>query len=1045
MSDDIDDADAWPSPGETVDGQKAAGKPQLNSETDSFVATDGSDAPVRQIGPYKLLRLLGEGGMGHWLAEQSQPVVRRVALKIIKDGYKSRDIPARFEAERQALAMMNHPNIARIFDGGVATNGQPYFVMEWVQGIPLTSYCDKHKLSIDDRLELFVQVCHAVQHAHQKGILHRDLKPSNILVAHQDGRPLPKIIDFGLAKAIDSHTKLTDKSLFTEFGTVVGTLQYMSPEQAELNSLDIDTRTDIYALGVLLYELLTGSTPIERESLERQALLTVLANIRQLEPPRPSDRLHSSVHNQSSISATRRIDPSRLQKVLRGDLDWIVMKAIEKDRLRRYDSADGFASDIRRYLSDQTVSARPPSASYRISKFVKKNRTLVASAVCVLLAILMGTAVAVAGWRESTIQARLALKARDEATASAEAAERARNAESEQRRLAESNLARATAAEQEILERVEELEEITAFQESQLSGIDMAGMAEKAKVSLLTMLKSSESASRDLEEKLNAINFVDFTQELIQTNILERAQETINTQFVDRPLFRATMLQSLGRTMNRLGLLNEALSVLEASRELRLEHQGSQHTDTLSASNNLAKLYDNLGRYAEAEVLYRAVLAARTEQLGVQHELTRTAAGNLAACLLAQAKFDEAEKLLLDTLEMARIATNGDETKYMTLLHNLASFYSEKKQYSEAESYYRRSLDASIKALGEGHIDTLKTMINHALVVSNTGNQDEAERLLRQTVTRAENSLGNRNYLTLTAMNNLAGHLGDMGKSSEALNMPPEQVYGSSEEITPGADIYSLGAILYECLTGSPPFRGATLGDTLEQVRCREPVRIRQLVNNVPIDLETIAFKCLNKQPEQRYPTADALKRDLERFLAGRPIEARRPGWLKASLKWCNRNRSVAALLATIAALISVSLVGLSSVLVRLKNEYDDKLVALAERTAALAEKADALAKLDVANDELRLGQMLAEQRLYNSQITLAQRALDAKEFARCEDLLRSVVPASGQADQRGFEWKWLTKNLHRDLIAEVTAGDQEVIALAYVGNGQHIVAVGGD
>ncbi len=274
--------------------------------------------------------------------------------------------------------------------------------------------------------------------------------------------------------------------------------------------------------------------------------------------------------------------------------------------------------------------------------------------------------------------------------------------------------------------------------------------------------------------------------------------------------------------------------------------------------------------------------------------------------------------------------------------------------------------------------------------------------------------------------------------------MPPEQVYGNSDAITPGADIYSLGAILYECLTGGPPFRGATVADTLQQVRSREPVRIRQLVNNVPIDLETIALKCLNKNPLHRYLSADALKLDLERFLAGRPIEARRPGWFELSVKWCNRNRSVAALLATIALLVSVSLIGLSSVLVRLKQEYDDKLGALADRTAALAEKAEALAQRDIANKELEIGRDLAERRLYNSQITLAQRALEAQEFARCEDLLQSIVPQEGQPDNRGFEWQWLKNNLHRNLLAEVKAGEGEVMALAYVGDGNSIVAVGG-
>ena len=346
----------------------------------------------QQIGPYKLLQKLGEGGMGTvWMAEQTVPVKRRVALKVIKAGLDNKQVIARFEAERQALAMMNHENIARILDGGTTETGQPYFVMELVQGIPFTKYCDQNKLSIKDRLELFIPVCKAIQHAHQKGIIHRDLKPSNVLVSLYDGKPVPKVIDFGLAKALEHTTHLTDKTMFTEFGQVVGTLQYMSPEQAEMNQLDIDTRTDIYSLGVMLYELLTGSTPIDAETLKKNAILQVLATIREQDPPRPSVRLSSSTNEAvSGISAQRQIDPSRLKNILRGELDWIVMKSIEKDRSRRYDTANGFAADIENYLSGDVVSARPPSTAYRIQKYVRRHRGLVASLASIMTLLIAG-------------------------------------------------------------------------------------------------------------------------------------------------------------------------------------------------------------------------------------------------------------------------------------------------------------------------------------------------------------------------------------------------------------------------------------------------------------------------------------------------------------------------------------------------------------------------------------------------------------------------------------------------------------------------------
>ncbi|HZT82944.1 MAG TPA: serine/threonine-protein kinase, partial [Gemmataceae bacterium] len=311
-----------------------------------------AEGPGTLIGPYKLVQELGAGGMGTvFMAQQTEPVKRLVALKVIKPGMDSRQVIARFEAERQALALMDHPNIARVLDAGTTAAGRPYFVMELVKGVSITRYCDEHRLTPRQRLELFVPVCQAVQHAHQKGIIHRDLKPSNVLVCQYDGRPVPKVIDFGIAKATGH--QLTDHTLVTGFGAVVGTLEYMSPEQADLNQLDIDTRSDIYSLGVLLYELLTGTTPLERKRLKEAAVLEVLRIIREEEPPRPSTRLSESKDSLPSISAQRQTEPGRLTKLVRQELDWIVMKALEKDRNRRYETANGFARDIQRYLADE--------------------------------------------------------------------------------------------------------------------------------------------------------------------------------------------------------------------------------------------------------------------------------------------------------------------------------------------------------------------------------------------------------------------------------------------------------------------------------------------------------------------------------------------------------------------------------------------------------------------------------------------------------------------------------------------------------------------
>jgi tetratricopeptide (TPR) repeat protein/serine/threonine protein kinase len=351
----------------------------------SPAARGGNDALVGTgtvIGPYKLLQEIGEGGMGTvFLAQQTAPVKRLVALKVIKPGMDSRQVLARFEAERQALALMDHPHIAKVHDGGTTQGGRPYFVMELVKGVPITKFCDERRLTPRQRLELFVPVCQAVQHAHQKGIIHRDVKPSNVLVALYDGRPVPKVIDFGIAKATGQ--QLTDKTLVTGFGSVVGTLEYMSPEQAELNQLDIDTRSDIYSLGVLLYELLTGSTPLERKRLKQAGMLEMLRLIREEEPPKPSTRL-STTEELPSVAANRGLEPKKLSGLVRGELDWIVMRALDKDRNRRYETANGFAMDVRRYLADEPVLACPPSAGYRLRKFARRNKGRLAVAGLIL-------------------------------------------------------------------------------------------------------------------------------------------------------------------------------------------------------------------------------------------------------------------------------------------------------------------------------------------------------------------------------------------------------------------------------------------------------------------------------------------------------------------------------------------------------------------------------------------------------------------------------------------------------------------------------------
>jgi serine/threonine protein kinase/WD40 repeat protein len=371
---------------------QALGSIHLGHEAGEAPTIDGDhrdEGPATCIGHYRLRRRIGEGGMGEvWMAEQAEPMHRTVALKIIRAGMDTTQVLARFEAEQQALALMDHPNIARVLDGGTTAGGRPYLVMELVQGTPITRYCDRHRLTVRQRLELFLPVCQAIQHAHQKGIIHRDIKPSNILITSCDGRPVPKVIDFGIAKATGH--QLTERALDTGLGSVVGTLEYMSPEQAELNNHDIDTRSDIYALGVLLYELLTGTTPLSHRRVTQSAFTEMLRAIREEEPPRPSARLGDSEEALPAIAARRHTEPARLPKLVHGDLDWIVMKCLEKDRNRRYDTANGLALDVQRHLADESVHACPPTVGYRLRKLARRHRRSVVAAGLVAVALVAG-------------------------------------------------------------------------------------------------------------------------------------------------------------------------------------------------------------------------------------------------------------------------------------------------------------------------------------------------------------------------------------------------------------------------------------------------------------------------------------------------------------------------------------------------------------------------------------------------------------------------------------------------------------------------------
>jgi serine/threonine protein kinase len=623
------------------------------------------------IGPYKLLEPIGEGGMGTvFMAEQAQPVRRKVALKVIKPGMDTRQVIARFEAERQALAMMDHPNIARVLDAGATESGRPYFVMELVRGIPITEYCDREQFPIAERLELFVLVCRAVQHAHQKGIIHRDLKPSNVLVTVVDGVPVPKVIDFGVAKA--TGVSLTERTLFTGFHQLLGTPLYMSPEQADLAGTDVDTRTDIYALGVLLYELLTGTTPFDQETFRQAAFDEMRRILREEEPPRPSARLSSLGDALTTVSANRKLDARHLDRTVRGELEWIVMKALEKDRRRRYETANDFAADVMRYLTDKPVEACAPSTSYRLSKYVRRNRVALTTATLVGLALIVGTAASL--W-----QAAAARKAQRRAEAA------------EARAAAEAAVARA----------------VNEFLQD-----DLLGQAREGRPNL-TVKEALDRASSRIGDRFRdqplveaairltiGASYGQLSQHRLAVPHLERAVALRKLHLgADHPDTLAAMNHVAG-AYGWLGRYSESIPQRTHILEARTAALGPDDIDTLLAASALADSYSMAGRWDVSTTLLEGVIERAQAVCGPTHRITLAAMHLLAFNYADMDRLAESLVLyeaLYERIQRLNEGANGGRHPYIWAMRTYAQACQRAGELDRAERLLQEVLEIELK------------------------------------------------------------------------------------------------------------------------------------------------------------------------------------------------------------------------------------------------------------------------------------------------------------------------------------------------------------
>jgi len=692
---------------------------------------NSGNAPGEMIGPYRLLEVIGQGGMGQvWLAEQQRPIFRRVAIKLIKVGMDTREVIARFESERQALAVMDHPAIAKVFAAGSTTQGRPYFVMEYAAGVPITEYCDKHKLTTRQRLELFILVCEGVQHAHQKAVIHRDLKPSNILVCEVDGRPVPRIIDFGVAKAIAQ--RLTEQTMYTRVGTIVGTMGYMSPEQADATSEDIDTRTDVYSLGVVLYELLVGALPFDFRKITFDE---ALRRLREQDAPKPSTKLRASGAESTDTALKRGADPATLIRQLRGDADAITLKALEKERARRYATPLDLAADIGRYLRHEPVTAHAPSLGYRTRMYVRRHRAGVIGAAAFALILILAAAVSI----------RQSVRANREAAV----------AEAVNDFLQNDLLAQASAATQSGPRAKPDphLEVRTALDRA---AARIGGKFDRQ--------PAVEAAIRDTIGR----TYLDLGLYPEAQTQLERALALHRQVSGENDPKTLKTMSRLGDTMILQGKYPKAEELLARTLKTQQDVLGPEHPDTLASLNSLATAYEREGKYTQAEPLFRQILAIRRRVLGPENRETLASMNGLAVTMAESGKYSQAEALFSQILDIDRRVLGPEHPDTLRTLDNLGNTYAGEGKYAQAEEPYRQATEIKRRVLGAEHPETLRSMGNLAVVYAAEGKYPQAETLQRQILETSRRVLGAEHPETLISLGNLAGTSQEEGKYQEA-------------------------------------------------------------------------------------------------------------------------------------------------------------------------------------------------------------------------------------------------------------------------------------